>query len=661
MEGRVVDRRTGFLWVVVSAAALTVHAGCTNLSGFPDASRGDAGAKDGKFDIKPTSLDGARGKETGSVPLDGAAGGKGGSATGGSFGGAAGTGGGLGGSLGTGGGTTSPTDAALDAPQAGGSGGGGVSVTTGGVVTIGGIVTTGGVVTIGGIVSTGGIVTTGGVVATGGKGGAGGSAAGTGGTALDAGFDLPADRPVDAPGSCSPGYHGCGNTCVVNGSIDPNSCGNNCRVCQAPANGSVTCNGTTCVSSCPAGRHACGNTCVSNGSTDPNSCGNSCTICQAPTGGSVTCNGTSCVQSCPAESHLCNGECISNKSTSGCGPASCTACRIPSNGQATCDGTSCGFSCNSNAHKCGNNCFQNTDATHCGDSCQTCASDAHGSPACQSGSCAVACNTGYHWCANLGVCVVNNSTWPGSCGNSCAVCPLPPTGANATRTCDGAGGCDLKYSSCQAGLTLCGTDCVVPDFKHCGPSCTDCSTKPAPAGPGYVGFCNDDGTCAWKCDSGYNTCPSGDPLKPNCVDLASDKPASCGGSCTSCPTDPNGDQTCKNKTCGFTCKTNYHVCGTGGDISCQLDTDINNCGVGSACHACDAPDGNLVSCVKGACTSTCDTANGYRSCGTGATATCEKNDDAHCGSDCAICTSNQTCNETSCEDLPTTGTQSSVR
>jgi hypothetical protein len=375
---------------------------------------------------------------------------------------------------------------------------------------------------------------------------------------------------------------------------------------------------------------------VVNGSTDRNSCGDSCTVCQDPAGGSVTCNGTSCVQSCPASSHLCNGTCISKNSTQGCGASSCTPCRTPTNGQATCDGSSCGFACNTNAHRCGNNCFLNTDVNHCGDQCASCAGDLHGSPTCQSGACAVTCDAGYHWCANVGTCIVNNSTWPGSCGNACTICP---TATGATRTCDGAGNCDLVYSSCLNGLVLCGTDCVAPDDKHCGSSCSDCTTRPGKPS-GARGVCT-DGACTWTCDvsAGYRNCNPETAPEPRCVSLTSTNPDTCGGSCTPCPTDDNGTRACTGLTCDLNCASSFHKCGTGSNISCESNTDPYNCGTNCTDCTQDASDGFVASCSRGACVYTCDTAHGYS-----------------CGPNCLKCSTGESCVNDRCQ-TPDAGTQ----
>ena len=111
-----------------------------------------------------------------------------------------------------------------------------------------------------------------------------------------------------------------------------------CTPCTVPANGTATCNGTplACGVACTTGYHLCGtgatSTCVINGSTAITSCGNNCTVCTAPTNGTVTCSAAgNCVRACNTGFHLCgtgaNANCVANNSVaSGCSANGCTAC-----------------------------------------------------------------------------------------------------------------------------------------------------------------------------------------------------------------------------------------------------------------------------------------------------------------------------------------------
>ncbi|HTU58595.1 MAG TPA: hypothetical protein VMF89_09175, partial [Polyangiales bacterium] len=59
---------------------------------------------------------------------------------------------------------------------------------------------------------------------------------------------------------------------------------------------------------CPEGQHLCATGCVRN--DDARTCGTSCTPCEAPSDGSATCDGTRCGAKCEADHKLCAGRCI---------------------------------------------------------------------------------------------------------------------------------------------------------------------------------------------------------------------------------------------------------------------------------------------------------------------------------------------------------------
>jgi hypothetical protein len=627
MKKRAADRRVAWLGVLVAVAG----SGCSDLSNYVD--KQEAGAKDG----------GKAGEYGGRK--DGGGGGKaGGNGSSKSSGGGAG-GSSMGGQISSS--SLPSSDAGVDVP-----------ITSGGFM--------------GGASS--------GEASSGGAGGLGGSSGGTtpassGGTtppasaggsnSRDAGYDLAPDRPVNptvcttaatCPGptggngsavcqngqcgiACNTGYHRCNNACLADDSLD--SCGSSCSPCSKPASsGSATCSGSplVCGIRCDFGFHACGTSCVVNGSTSMNSCGNTCAACTAPANGSATCNGRNCVQACNNGYHLCNNACIPNNSVEGCGTASCTACRGPANGSPTCNGTSCGFECNSNYHKCGSNCASNTDPNNCGSTCKVCPGDANGTAACVAGDCAVNCKSGFHWCANVGRCVANSSTWPGSCGNNCTVCP---TDTGAVATCDGSK-CGLEYSSCQNDLALCGTDCVVQDNKHCGPSCRDCTALPASADTHMVCEAN---TCVAKCNGNLINCAA-EGVTPNCVSPTSTSLDHCGGSCTPCPGPGSlGSATCTGTTpkCGIHCNDTAHLC----DTTCQSKTDINHCG--PDCLSCaTAPDHADPACISDECSFKCK--DGWHNCqAKDPNDPCKADDNVDfCGADCKKCDSDQICQNGDC-------------
>jgi hypothetical protein len=95
----------------------------------------------------------------------------------------------------------------------------------------------------------------------------------------DVGRDVPPDMlpPCDTTG----GFHRCGDTCVSNTSTQ--TCGSSCTPCAVPANGSATCNGTSCGIACNSGFTPVGMMCLS--------CDSSCDANATPvtgTGGRYT-------------------------------------------------------------------------------------------------------------------------------------------------------------------------------------------------------------------------------------------------------------------------------------------------------------------------------------------------------------------------------------
>src|SRR5204862_5108004 len=88
------------------------------------------------------------------------------------------------------------------------------------------------------------------------------------------------------------------------------------------------------------------------------SCGNNCTVCTAPANGTVTCSAAgTCVRACNTGFHLCgagaNATCVANNSVaSGCTANGCTACATPTNGAAACSGNTCSVTCATNFHGC---------------------------------------------------------------------------------------------------------------------------------------------------------------------------------------------------------------------------------------------------------------------------------------------------------------------
>ena len=69
-----------------------------------------------------------------------------------------------------------------------------------------------------------------------------------------------ADDDIAPPLACSAGEHACAGACAANDAVT--SCGDRCSACPTVANGSATCDGTSCGVSCAAGYALCLGACV---------------------------------------------------------------------------------------------------------------------------------------------------------------------------------------------------------------------------------------------------------------------------------------------------------------------------------------------------------------------------------------------------------------
>ena len=431
-------------------------------------------------------------------------------------------------------------------------------------------------------VSTGGAGPGGEGGAAAGPGGQGGGGVtvgtgGAGGMSVDAG--LP-DASVDsaAPTVCSPGTHMCPGGCVPND--DARTCGTSCTPCQAPVDGTATCDGMSCGGVCPTGKKLCLGACID--------------------------SAASCGGACPEQQHACNGLCPAVTDVKACG-TSCLPCPVPTGAtQATCDGASCDFQCMTGTHKCGATCASDTDVASCGATCTVCSTDPNGTARCVGGVCGIACAVGYHTCG--GRCVSNGAVT--SCGTtSCSECAAPTGGG---VTCDGT----MCVPNCPSGKKLCAGACIdtaaacnntCPSGTHdCAGICasnasvdscgtTSCASCPKPTGADAT-MCKNGTACDFTCGSGYHRCGAG---------CAADNDATaCGASCTSCPTDPNGVPACVLGVCGLMCKSGFHVC----NGKCVDNKAVATCGPtdNTSCNACQAPSGGgTVSCDGLACVPAC--------------------------------------------------------
>ncbi len=240
----------------------------------------------------------------------------------------------------------------------------------------------------------------------------------------------------------------------------------------------------------------------------------------------------------------------------------------------------------------------------------------------------------------------------GTCGNDCAM--LPHVGTATGITCS-SGMCSIPASSCQMGYAHCtsnpqdGCETSLASAQSCGTCSTVCS--------GNTALCQlNTGTMTYGCVS-------------SCSGIT---PSLCGTTCTNTQTDPlncnmcgsacpvvtgGGNATCSGGTCGVSCQSGEHQCGT--TTLCALDTDTSHCG--ASCVTCTAPTGGSVSCTSGACAQGCpgtdsicsgtcvDTTSNPSFCGNCTTA-CSAPKSACSGSKCAcpagtptFCSASNTC------------------
>ena len=198
--------------------------------------------------------------------------------------------------------------------------------------------------------------------------------------------------------------------------------------------------------------------------------------------------------------------------------------------------------CGAGLTLCGENCVNlNSDINNCGGCGYKCSSGYK----CQSGGCNISCTCG-EWAAQ-------------TCGGGGCPC----TDMHWTRTC-APSGCESESkcwwdSTCGAGLTLCGENCVNlnSDFYNCG-------------------------SCGYKCSSGYK-CQSG-----TCVKIELDPTCEADGKCkaSGCST---GDPDCScSQQSGNICQTNE---------TCS-ETSLTHSGSGTCCSVACEGGGSGVTCAS---------------------------------------------------------------
>ncbi len=372
----------------------------------------------------------------------------------------------------------------------GGGSGGGAGTTGGGSgVTGGGTGTTGG----GGGVTGGGTGTTGGGMGT---TGGGSGASGCAGTLRECGtacVDTLAD-PANC-GSCGRAC-GQGQVCNSGAcQVLPDDCttGAGCGAgyfcdpvskrcapgCRLPGDCPI---GATCsagVCGCPAGQHACGQLCVSNSAIT--SCGTSCSACPSTANGTTTCDGSSCGVACASGYQRSGNACVDvNECATGNGGCSTNATCTNTPGSRTCacragftgDGVTC------------------TDVNECATGNGGCSANATCTNTPGSRTCA--CSTGFTGdgvtCTDVNECATGNggcaanATCTNTPGSRTCACPGGYTGTGVT--CTDVNECATNNGGCSPDATCTNT-----------PGSRTCACRPGFVGDGLTCTGNGD-TCA---------------------------------------------------------------------------------------------------------------------------------------------------------------------
>jgi hypothetical protein len=391
----------------------------------------------------------------------------------------------------------------------------------------------------------------------------------------------------------------CTLSSCVDVQTDPNDCGDCGNSCAPALHAQPSCDKGVCGTTCNAGYTACDGVCV-----DLNGDAAHCGTCKNACDAGKACTAGTCA--CAAGTHDCGGACASSAATATCG-TSCTACTAPPGGSVRCDGTKCVPGCLGTANLCGGACVdEQIDGANCGACGMRCATPR----TCQAGKCL--CPAGQHDCN--GTCVSNTAV--ATCGAACTPCAPPPGGS---ATCDGA----KCGSSCGAGLTNCSGACVneQTDSSNCGACAKACTN-------GKV------------CSAGGCVCPAG---KHDCNGTCADNTAvaTCGTSCSPCPTPTNGSATCDGTKCSPACAAGLGLC-TNACVNEQ--TDSANCGMcGMACTGprtcqtgkCVCPSGQHDcngACVSNSAVSSCGASCTACAVPSGGSATC---DGTKCGQTCS--------------------------
>ena len=379
-------------------------------------------------------------------------------------------------------------------------------------------------------------------------------------------------------GSCNAPFVNCDHNpssgCNVNTSNDVNNCGGCGHSCPSGA----SCNNGSCA--CPQGSIQCGNACVS---------------CPArPLNGTLTCNGGSCVASCNNANlpNLCGNVCVNFQTDQG----NCGGCNNPCVSNNKCDSTftcQAGVCTGSNAKTC-----PPPDVCHGTGTCNPNDGTCGSYPTANDGK---MCPPGADKCQQTYTCMTGVCT-----GSNAKSCPAPDV-CHGMGTCNSTNGVCGGYPTANDGM-MCtpgpNADKCAMTFTCAAGTCTGSNPKPCPV----LDVCHDMGTCnsttgvcayqpaneggmcpagANKCKQTY-TCQSGTctgsnpvvcPPPPECHSSGTCDTTS--GVCSDPPPLRDGTK-CTGTATGMTCQ--------GGSCQCPPGTSVCN---GACMDTCPLPDAGI--------------------------------------------------------------------